>query len=93
MPAISIAEVQLDRTMFIYAPGLSCIWHKDMETYLCTTNTVNRWSFIMISLCCPLYGLELVPGKHCSEEEMVKTIAGSTATTMSVCPRNMGFFR
>ena len=90
VPAISIAEVQLDRTMFIYAPGLSCIWHKDMETYLCTTDTVNRWSFIMFSLCCPLYGLELVPGKHCSE--MVKTIAGSTATTTSVCPGNRGFF-
>ena len=43
VPAISIAEVQLDRTMFIYAPGLSCIWHKDMETYLCTTATVKNF--------------------------------------------------
>ena len=37
--------------------------------------------YIIISLCCPLYGLEPVPGKHCP----VETIAGSITTTMSIC--------
>ena len=64
-----------------------------METYLCTTATVNRWSYIMFSLCCPLYGLELLPGKHCPVEEMVKTIAGSITTTMSVCSGDTGYSR
>ena len=27
---------------------------------------------MMFSLCCPLYGLELVPGKHCPVEEMLE---------------------
>ena len=55
--------------------------------------TVNRRSYIMFSLCCPLYGLELVPGKHCPVEEMVKTIAGSITTTMSVCSGDPGFLK
>ena len=85
VPTISIAEVQLDRNMSLFTPGLSCSWHEDRETYLWTTATDNRWSYIVFLLCCPLYGLELVAGKHCTVEEMVKTIAGSLTTTMSVC--------
>ena len=40
---------------------------------------------MMFSLCCPLYSLELVPGKHCPVEEMARSIAGSITTTMSIC--------
>ena len=58
VPTISIAEVQLDRDMFIYTPGLSCSWHEDMEAYLWTKAKDNRWSYIVFSLYCPLYGLE-----------------------------------
>ena len=47
----------------------------------------------MLLLCCPLYSLELVPGKHCPVEEMVKTIAESITTTMSVCSRDTGYSR
>ena len=38
----------------------------------------------MLLLCCPLYSLELVPGKHCAE---------SLTTTMSVCSRDTGYSR
>ena len=58
VPTISIDEVQLERdtfNTFIYTPGLSFCWHKDKETSRCTTATVNRWSYMMFSLCCPLY--------------------------------------
>ena len=44
-----------------------------MESYICTT--VNRWSYIMLLLCWPLYGLELVPVEE-------KTIAWFIITTM-----------
>jgi len=84
VPTISIAEVQLGRDMFIYTPGLSCSWHEDLETYLCTTATVIRWAYILFSLCCPLYSLDLVPGKHSPLEELSKSIAESITTTMSV---------
>ena len=47
VPTISNAEVQLDRDMFIYTPGLSCSWHEDMETFLLTTAANNRWSYIV----------------------------------------------
>ena len=46
----------------------------------------------MLLLCCPLYSLELVPGKYCPVEETVKTIAESI-TTMSVCSRDTGYSR
>jgi len=84
VPTISIAEVQLGRDMFIYTPGLSCSWHEDLETYLCTTATVIRWAYILFYLCCPLYSLDLVPGKHCPLEELAKSVADSITTTMSV---------
>ena len=91
--SISIAEVQLDRDIFIYTPGLSCSWHKDVETSQCTTTMVSRWSYMMFSLCCPLYGLELVPGKHCPVGEMTSSLAGSITTTMSICLGDTGFSR
>ena len=84
VPTISIAEAQLARDMFIYTPGLSCSWHEDLETYLCTTATVIRWAYILFYLCCPLYSLDLVPGKHCPLEELAKSVADSITTTMSV---------
>lgn len=36
VPTISIAEIHLDKDMFIYTAGLSCSWHENMETYLRT---------------------------------------------------------
>jgi len=93
VPTISIAEAQLDRDMFIYTPGLSCTWHEDLETYLCTTATVIRWAYIMFSLCCPLYSLHLIPGKHCPQEELAKSISESITTTMSTCSGDTEYSR
>ena len=93
IPTISIAEAQLGRDMFIFIPGLSCSWHEDVETSHCTSATVSRWSLIVFSLCCPLYGLELLPGKHLpAVEEMARSGAGSVTTTMSVCSGETGVF-
>jgi hypothetical protein len=69
-------------------PGLSCSWHKDVETSQCTTTMVSRWSYMMFSLCCPLYGLE-----HCPVEEMTSSMAGSITSTMSICLGDTGFSR
>jgi len=86
VPTISIAERQLDSDRFIYTPGLSCTWHEEIETSHCTSATVMRWSFMMFSLTCHLYGLELLPGKHKPvTEKLEKSIRGSVASTMSVC--------
>ena len=93
VPTISIAEAQLDRDLFIFIPGLSCSWHEDVETSHCTSATVSRWSFMMFSLCCPLYGLELLPGKHLPAVEMTRSGAGSVTTTTSVCSGETGVSR
>ena len=86
VPTISIAERQLDRERFIYTPGLSCTWHEEVETSHCTSATVIRWSYMMFSLTCHLYGLELLPGKHKpAEEKAVKSVRGSVASTVSIC--------
>ena len=39
----------------------------------------------MFSLCCPLYSLDLIPGKHCPQEELAKSISESITTTISIC--------
>ena len=99
VPTISIAEAQLDRDMFIFIPGLSCSWHEDVETSHCTSATLSRWSFIVFSLCCPLYGLELLPGKHLpAVEEMSRSGVGRSpppcqsqyAWGRRGCPRRWG---
>eukprot|EP00092_Neocalanus_flemingeri_P036322 GFUD01039544.1.p1 GENE.GFUD01039544.1~~GFUD01039544.1.p1 ORF type:complete len:425 (+),score=152.86 GFUD01039544.1:78-1352(+) len=94
VPTISLAEAQLDRDMFIYTPGLSCSWHEEVETSYCTSAKVTGWSYMMFSLCCPLYGLELLPGKHVpAVEEMAKIGPESVTTTMSVCSGETGVSR
>jgi len=94
VPTISVAEAQLDRDLFIFTHGLSCSWHEEVETSHCTSATVSRWSFILLSLCCPLYGLELLPGKHLpAVEEVARSGSGSVTTTMSVCSGDTGVSR
>ena len=83
-PSIYIAEVQLDRVTFVYTSWLSCCWHEDLDTSRGPTDKVNRGSYMLLSLCCLLYGLELVPGKHCPVEEMVRSIAGSITTNVGL---------
>ena len=85
VPTITIAEAQLDRDNYIYIPGLSCAWHEDVETCHCTTATLHRWSFLMFALTNPLYELEVVPGKHCPQEERLRNVASQITTTASVC--------
>ena len=82
VPNISVAEVQLVRDTFFYTPGLSCGWHGDVFTM------DKRWRF---PLCCPLYGLEMVPDKHCPVEEMAMSTAGSITTTMFNCSGDTGY--
>ena len=48
---------------------------------------------MIFSLCCPLYGLEMVPGKHCPVEEMARSIAESITTTVSICSGDTGYSR
>jgi len=87
VPTISLAEAQLDRDVYIYTPGLSCAWHEDVETSHCTTATLNRWSYMMFSLSCPLYGIELLPGRHKPDMDEVGRVGSRSiiTTTMSVC--------
>ena len=73
-PAIFTTEMQLDRDIFIYSPELFCWRLEDVEPFQCTTTKVSMWSYIIFSLLCPLYGLELTPGKLYHVEEMLLDI-------------------
>jgi len=88
VPTISIAEAQLGRDTFIYIPGLSCKWHEDIETIYCTTSIVNSYCYMIFSLCCQFYGIDLKPGKHCPLDDLSVKVAESITTT-SICSHDI----
>ena len=56
VPTISIAAVQLlTETPSSTLLGCPATGRQDVEASQCTTTMVNRWSYMMFSLCCPLY--------------------------------------
>lgn len=65
LPTINMAEVQLDRDVFLYTPGMGCWWHEsDTEVNCCASALVRRWSYIMADFVCPRYNLPMLPGFH-----------------------------
>jgi len=65
VPTEHLAEVQLDRDVFLYTVGMACAWHQEQdETVHCSAALVRRWAFIFCHICCPRHELELLPGRH-----------------------------
>jgi len=65
VPTENLAEVQLDRDVFLYTVGMACVWHQEQdETVHCSAALVRRWAFILCHICCPRHELELLPGRH-----------------------------
>ena len=65
VPSENLAEVQLDRDVFLYTVGMACAWHQEHdETVHCSAALVRRWAFILCHICCPRHDLELLPGRH-----------------------------
>jgi len=65
VPTENLAEVQLDRDVFLYTVGMACTWHQEQdETVHCSAALVRRWAFILCHICCPRHELELLPGRH-----------------------------
>jgi len=65
VPTENLAEVQLDRDVFLYTVGMACNWHQEQdETVHCSLALVRRWAFIFCHICCPRHELELLPGRH-----------------------------
>merc|ERR1712112_7613 len=65
VPTENLAEVQLDRDVFLYTVGMACVWHQEQdETVHCSAALVRRWAFIFCHICCPRHELELLPGRH-----------------------------
>ena len=56
LPTESIAEVQLDRDVFLYTMSMACTWHQQHdETVHCSAAIVRRWAFIFCHICCPRF--------------------------------------
>ena len=54
LPTESLAEVQLDRDVFLYTMSMACTWHQQHdETVHCSAAIVRRWAFIFCHICCP----------------------------------------
>ena len=65
VPTESLAEVQLDRDVFLYGSGVACSWHEEQDQMEhCSAGIVRRWSYILLHLACPRHCVELLPGRH-----------------------------
>ena len=50
---------------FLYWPGLGCEWHENhTQTDKCCQAMLARSIYTVLDLCCPLYEVDMVPGKH-----------------------------
>jgi hypothetical protein len=65
VPSVSIAEAHLNRDTFMYLTDC-CDWHllSEVGRYHCCKAIVLGYSFILLSLVCPLYSLPLLEVSH-----------------------------
>ncbi|XP_026330706.1 protein maelstrom homolog [Hyposmocoma kahamanoa] len=64
-PKESLALVQLKKDSFKYTPELGCEMHERGELAVqCTSSRVKRWAYTVMDWCCPLLGVEALPGTH-----------------------------
>ena len=63
-PSEEIALIELEKERFLYWAGLSCPWHEETDTALCSQATVARWVYTLLDICCPSFNIQLSPGTH-----------------------------
>ncbi|CAG5043626.1 unnamed protein product [Parnassius apollo] len=64
-PKESLALTQLKKDLFRYTPGLGCEHHEEADKSVeCTLSKVKRLAFTILDSCCPIAGIDVVPGKH-----------------------------
>ena len=65
VPSLLVAEAQLGRNTFMYQTD-SCEWHGEGQPgrYYCCKASVLGWSYILLSLVCPLHSLPLLENSH-----------------------------
>ncbi|CAH2041645.1 unnamed protein product, partial [Iphiclides podalirius] len=64
-PKESLALVQLKKDLFKYNPGLGCEHHEEEDKSVeCTLSRTKRWVFTILDSCCPIAGIDVVPGRH-----------------------------
>ncbi|XP_068631257.1 protein maelstrom homolog [Battus philenor] len=64
-PKESLALSQLKKDLFKYTPGLGCEHHEEADKSInCTLAKVKRMTFTILDSCCPIAGIDLVPGQH-----------------------------
>lgn len=73
-PKESIALMQLKKDTFRYSPGLECKDHSDNKPVECTLSRVKRWAFCIMDFCCPIMGLNLIPGKHVPHDFDIESV-------------------
>ena len=86
-PSENIALRKLELEKFLYSGGLGCSHHEAGDTAKCCQTKVASWIFTLLDLCCPAFGLEMIPGRHLPfEAPQIKPITwkvGNTSTTTS----------
>jgi len=89
LPTESLAEVQLDRDVFLYTMSMACTWHQQHdETVHCSAAIVRRWAFIFCHICCPRFEVELLTGRHKPSPKTPCSSSRSFSTTSTVSTRD-----
>ena len=63
-PTENIALRKLELERFLYSGGLGCPHHEAADTAKCCQTKVASWIFTVLDLCCPAFGLKMIPGRH-----------------------------
>ncbi|XP_073945972.1 germ-plasm component protein maelstrom [Choristoneura fumiferana] len=68
-PKISLALTQLKKDPFQYNPGLACEHHEEIDKAVkCTLSRCKRWAFTILDSCCPVGGVDMIPGAHIPQD-------------------------
>jgi len=90
VPTEILAEVQLDRDVFLYTAGMACRWHQEEdETVYCSVAVVRRWCYILLHICNPRHHLELLPGRHLPPRPPSSRATSSASTTSKASQRKV----
>jgi len=68
-PVFSLAECELEKDVFNFTKGISCVFHEGSDAMPhCSLSCVRRWGYIIMDHCCKDLGIQLVPGQHCPRQ-------------------------
>ena len=92
--SIHVAQLQLERDTYEYAPALACDYHKDMGiSRHCALSRVIRWAYLIADHCALDLSIDLQPGKHVPDNTDTTRGFVTLNDTNSFAPSNFDFDR